>query len=153
MPINVGWAESSRPTGPSGILRLDASDGPRRRGPPYKTRPTLQVLSQEAAQVIHREPLRVVVAGEAEAVGQGPGVLPVPRRDVRMVGPQDEQLAQLDALPRLVLVDQDLVKLLAGADADVANLAPGGDRFHQVDDLHARDLRHEDFAAVHHVQA
>ena len=56
----------------------------------------------------------------------------------------------LERVAGVVLGDHGLVQLLAGPDADDPVRQVRRHRAGEIDDVHARDLRHEDLAAVHH---
>ena len=107
----------------------------------------------QLAQFLHRQPLCVVIAGVAEAVGQTasrpPGAI-LPERVQRL---DDEHIVELEGLPRFVFGQEDFVQLFAGADADGFDLALGRDRFDQIHDLHAWDLRDKNFASLHLLDA
>ena len=74
------------------------------------------------------------------------GMLELPRC---VLGHDDEAVVDLVGVARLVLGDEQLVQLLAGADADDLDLGVGRQRRRHVGDPHRRHARDERLAAAH----
>ena len=90
------------------------------------------------ARVGEAVPHRTAAAGAK--IGDAPLV---ERRRNHVVG------VELVGIARLVAGNHHLVQLLAGTDADDVEAALGRHRLRQIDHFHARNLGHEDLAAVH----
>src|SRR6266545_299019 len=119
-------------------------------------RPPWSASGSVTAELLHlvgREPHVVGIARVAEA-RRGPlAAFPALEAPRRVDGLDDEHPVELQRLAALVLRNEDLVELLAGADPDVLDQAPGRNRLDQIHDPHARDLGDEDLAAPHLLRA
>src|SRR4051794_626523 len=104
----------------------------------------------ELAQLADREEMVVLAAIIREA---GRDLRPLAIAEVVVAGKpararQDGEIAaEVDGVVAVAGGDHLLVDLLAGANPDDPPLALGPDRFGQIEDFVARDLRHEDLAA------
>src|SRR5206468_12824214 len=109
----------------------------------------LRSVTDELPHLLRRQPPGVRIARVAEA-GAGPlATLSAPEGPRGVDRLEQEHILELNDLPVLLLGDQHFVELLARSHADELDLAAGRHRLDQVEDPHARDLRHEDLAAPH----
>src|SRR3989338_8707668 len=104
---------------------------------------------RQAPHLVRRQDVIVRVARISEAGREAPAAFPGLEAPGWIGGLDDEEILDLQCLAGLVLRDQDLVELLAGAHPDELHAAAGGDGLHQVHDLHAGDLGDEDLAPAH----
>src|SRR5208282_3722381 len=104
-------------------------------------------------QLTPRQPAFVAVARIPETFRKRLSVDPIFRLPPRMRRLNYEHTLSLERLSRLVFRDQHFVQLLSRTNPDVLDLASGRNRFRQVHQPHAGNLRNKNLAAVHLLQA